>query len=239
MQYSEPLVKPMGERRSAWWVISQFMKRAGIPVPSYVPDDDRVEGADEFMLSQLFTDRARCSFEELKEKGYVEFPLEHPADWVERHFERVGGWMLSPPELIEQWNRFRATDNADLGQPRPLVYTSRRQFKQFNGNMDILGEPANIILNPETAEEHGIVNGQNVRVRTKAGQITIIAKVEPSMLKGVCSISHGHAEGNVNELTSRFDMDPLGGMAHYSAVTIEIEPATITEDADASAMALS
>ncbi|MGP0032739.1 MAG: molybdopterin-dependent oxidoreductase [Acidimicrobiales bacterium] len=225
MQYSPPLVAPMGERRSAWWVISQFMKRAGIPVPTDIPDDDRVEGADEFMLSRQFTSKARCSFEELKEKRYVEFPLEHPADWVERHFARVGGWMLTPPELVEQWNRFRAADDANLGQPRPLVFTPRRQFKQFNGNLDLLGEPANILINPQTAQEHGIIDGQDVKVRTKSGQITLIAKVDPKMREGVCSISHGHAEGNVNELTSRFDMDPLGGMAHNSAVPIDIEPA--------------
>ena len=33
LQYTPPLVEPMGERRSAWWVISQFMRRAGLPVP--------------------------------------------------------------------------------------------------------------------------------------------------------------------------------------------------------------
>lgn len=36
----------------------------------------------------------------------------------------------------------------------------------------------------------------------------------------------GRATGqNINNLTCNLDMDPLGGMAHYSAVPIEIEPA--------------
>src|SRR5262249_59069220 len=47
LQYTPPLVEPMGERRSAWWVISQIMRRAGLPVPDDVPDDDREDGADE------------------------------------------------------------------------------------------------------------------------------------------------------------------------------------------------
>ena len=235
MQYNPPLVEPMGERRSAWWVISQIMRRAGLPVPDHVPEDE-YEGADDYMLSTLFTDTARCSFEELKQKRYIEWPHEHPAQWVQDHFERVGGWKLDPPELVDQWAKFRAADAASLGRPRPLVYTSRRQNKQFNGNLDILGEPANIILHPHTAAEHGIVDGQKVKVRTKAGSITLIAKVDTSIMKGVGSISHGHAEGNVNELTSRFDMDPLGGMAHYSAVPIEIEPATAMVDGRALAL---
>ena len=44
------------------------------------------------------------------------------------------------------------------------------------------------------------------------------------MRKGVGSISHGHLDANVNNLTSSDDIDPLGGMAHYSGVPIEIEP---------------
>ena len=44
LQYTPPLVEPMGERRSAWWVISQFMRRAGLRVPDWVPDDDRERG---------------------------------------------------------------------------------------------------------------------------------------------------------------------------------------------------
>jgi anaerobic selenocysteine-containing dehydrogenase len=229
MQYNKPLVKPMGERRSGWWVVSQFMRRAGIPVPDYVPEDDSDADVDDYMLSQLFTERARCTFEELKEKEYVEFPLEHPAEWVDRHLERAGGWMLSPPELIDQWTRFRAEDQANRGRPRPLVYTSRRQIRHFNGNLALLGEPADVIMSTETAAEHGIVDGQNVKVRTKSGEITLTARIDPMMLTGVCSISHGHTEGNVNELTSRFDMDPLGGMAHYSAVPIEIEAVPFDE----------
>ena len=44
VQFTPPLVEPLGERRSAWWVISQIMKRAGMPVPAHVPDDDQRAG---------------------------------------------------------------------------------------------------------------------------------------------------------------------------------------------------
>ena len=59
--------------------------------------DDSSQGADELMLAQLFTD-ARCSFEELKAKRYVEFPLEFPARWLDEHVERIGGWKLAHPK---------------------------------------------------------------------------------------------------------------------------------------------
>jgi anaerobic selenocysteine-containing dehydrogenase len=223
LQYSPPLVKPMGERRSAWWVIAEFMKRAGLPVPGYVPDEPSDEN-DEFMLKQLMG-MARCSWEELKDKRYVEFPLEYPSPWVDRHFERIGGWELMPDEIVAQWNAFRAEDEANLGKPRPLVYSSRRQRRKFNGQISFLGEPADILLHPETAAEHGITDGQDVRVFNKSGEIVVTAKIDDTVMRGVASIPHGHFHANVNNLTSVEDMDPLGGMALYSGVPVEIAPA--------------
>jgi hypothetical protein len=62
-------------------------------------------------------------------------------------------------------------------------------------------------------------------VFNKSGEIFLTAKVDPGMRKGVGSIPHGHLHANVNCLTSSEDMDPLGGMALYSGVPIEVEPA--------------
>lgn len=223
LQYTPALVEPMGQRRSAWWVISQIMKRAGLPVPGHVPDDDREEGADDFMLSSLMP-LARCSFEELKEKRYVEFPLEFPAPWVDAHIERIGGWQLAPEEILAQWKEFRARDEAALGKPKPLCLTSRRQRNKFNAQLDFLGEPADVILHPDTAAAHGITEGDRARVHNGRGEIVLTVRVDPGMRKDVCSIPHGHLEANVNCLTSTADIDPLGGMSLYSGVPISIEP---------------
>ena len=221
LQYAPRLVKPLGDRRSAWWAISQFMRHADLPVPNHVPQEHSDEN-DELMQSMLMA-AARCSWEELKEKRVVEYPLELPAPWVDRHFERIGGWELMPEELVGQWNQFLAEDLAGLGKPRKLVYTSRRQRRKFNGQVGFLGEIADCLIHPDTAAEYGISDGQKVRVFNKAGEIEVTARLDPTMLRGVCSIPHGHKDANINNLTCCEDMDPLGGMAHYSAVPIEIE----------------
>ena len=116
MQYTPPLVAPIGERRSAWWVISQIMKRAKLPVPDHVPDDDRQAGADDFMLSKLFGN-ARCSFEEVKTKRYVEVPLEFPAPWLDAHIERIGGWKLTPRDCSNNGTRCCAPMRLLSGSP--------------------------------------------------------------------------------------------------------------------------
>ena len=63
---------------------------------------------------------------------------------------------------------------------------------------------------------------RNVDFKVKAGEIVVTAKLDPDMRPGVCSIPHGHKDANINQLTCGLDMDPLGGMAHYSAVPIEV-----------------
>jgi anaerobic selenocysteine-containing dehydrogenase len=118
----------------------------------------------------------------------------------------------------------RDGDEAALGKPKPLVLTPRRQVKKLNAQLSFMGEPADIFLHPDTASAHGIADGQRVRVHNKRGEITLTAKVDPGMRKGVCSIPHGHQHANVNNLTSTDDVDPLGGMALYSGVPIEVEP---------------
>ena len=221
IQYAPALVKPMGERRSAWWAISQIMRRADLPVPNHVPTEHSDENDD--LMQAALTNHSRCTWEDLKEKRVVEFDRELPAPWVDRFFERAGGWELVPQELHDQWQRFLAEDEANLGKPKPLVYSSRRQRRKFNGQLSFLGEICDCLINPETAADHGIADGQKVRVFNKAGEIVVTAKLDPTMMRGVCSIPHGHKDANINNLTSTHDMDPLGGMAHYSAVPIQIE----------------
>jgi anaerobic selenocysteine-containing dehydrogenase len=224
LQYSEPLVAPMGERRSAWWVISQIMRRADLAVPEHVPADDREAGADEAMLAAQMQ-MARCSFEELKEKRYVERPLDFPADWIDQHIERIGGWRLTPQRLMDQWQTMRTADEAAVGQAKPLCFSSRRQRKKFNAQLDFLGEEENVLIHPSDAKHRSIEDGQTVTVSNDSGNIELIARIDTGMRRGVVSISHGHLKGNVNRLTSKTAIDTISGMALYSGVPIEITAA--------------
>jgi anaerobic selenocysteine-containing dehydrogenase len=223
MLYSPPIVPPMGERRSAWWIISQLMKRMGMAVAEYVPEDDRTPGADDAMLAALMAG-ARCSFEEVAAKGQVTKPLEFPAPWVDAHIERIGGWRLAPERLLALWEETRRADVAALGEPEGLRFISRRQRRKLNASLSFLGSPADIILHPDDAAAHGLVHGQKVRVRTSRGEIVLTANVDPAIRRGVASIPHGHETANVNLLTSVEDVDAMTGMVLYTGIPIEVVP---------------
>lgn len=116
----------------------------------------------------------------------------------------------------------RAADEAELGLPRPLVFTSRRQRRKLNAQLDFLGAEADALINPADAQAHGIGDGDPLRVRTATGEAEFIARVDPGMRRGVVSIAHGHLPANVNRLTSTRAIDPISGMALYTGVPIEI-----------------
>jgi anaerobic selenocysteine-containing dehydrogenase len=220
--YAPPMVEPIGERRSAWWAISQIMRRMGLPVPGYVPEDDLQQGADDAMLAALMP-RARCSFDEVATKGIVTVPSEVPSRWVDEHIERMGGWRLAPARLVEFWNETRRADEAALAEPRRLRYIARRQRRKLNASLDFLGSPADIVLNPADAESNGIAHGDRVRVSTERGAIFLTANVSETIRPGVASIPHGHKVANVNQLTSVAHVDPLGGQVLYTGIPIEVE----------------
>lgn len=224
MLYSPPVVAPMGERRSAWWILSQLMRRMGLSVPDDVPTDDRVEAADDAMLAMLMED-ARCGFEDLAQAGHVTMPLEFPGSWIDEHVERMGGWRLAPAELVAMWHDLRAADEATMHDPPPLRFISRRQRRKLNASLSFLGSPADIILHPDDAEAFGIRHDGRVRVWTDSGEITLLANVSDTIRRGVASIPHGHENANVNLLTSVEHVDALTGMVRYTGIPISIEAA--------------
>ncbi len=223
MLYSPPLVAPMGERRAGWWIIAELMRRMDMAVPAHVPADDRAEGADDVMLAALMAG-ARCSFAEVKAAGTVTLPLEFPAPWVDAHIERIGGWRLAPPRLVAFWHELRAADEAAMHEAPALRFSPRRQRRKLNASLSFLGSPADIILHPDDAAAHGIVHGQQVRVRSDAGEIELIANVSATIRRGVVSIPHGHETANVNLLTSVEHVDAMTGMVRYSGIPIAIAP---------------
>ena len=48
----------------------------------------------------------------------------------------------------------------------------RRQRKKLNGQLDFLGEPAEILIHPDDGAAAGVVSGRPVTVRSANGELT-------------------------------------------------------------------
>lgn len=211
--YTPPVVDPVGERRSTWWVLAELGRRLGFDLtPS-----NGAPATDDTMLARVLKG-ARCTFDELVETRWVEKENpELPASWVEQHLDRLGGWRLAPPLLVEQL--------AGLEPPEPLVLVPRRQVRHLNSQLDFLGEVAEVIVHPNDADAAGVENGQLVVVRSKQGELVGVAKVDSSIRVGAVSVPHGHQGANVNLLTCKDDIDQATGMALYAGFPVTLHPA--------------
>jgi anaerobic selenocysteine-containing dehydrogenase len=112
---------------------------------------------------------------------------------------------------------------ARLTDPPALSLVPRRQKLHVNSQLTFLGDRPEVLLHPDDAAAARVVDGEQLVVRSAAGEIVAYAKVDPGMRCGAVSVPHGYESANVNVLTSHLDTDPLTGMAQYSGVAVEIE----------------
>ncbi|WP_227680761.1 molybdopterin oxidoreductase family protein [Psychrobacter sp. SZ93C1] len=95
-----------------------------------------------------------------------------------------------------------------------------------------------LMLHPETAAQHGIVDGQSVKVTSRISSVIIAAEVTDELMPGVVSIPHGfghgrkgvkqkiaqaHAGVSVNDLTDDTLIDQLSGNAAVNGVPVQLE----------------
>jgi anaerobic selenocysteine-containing dehydrogenase len=208
-QHTPAVVAPVGDRRSTWWVLAEIGRRIGHELAATSGE----EATDEARLA-LVTRRGRRPHEELVAHGWVEVEHEIPAQWVEDHVTRLGGWRLAPPLLLGQL--------AGLDVPDALVLTPRRQGRHLNSQLDYLGAVAEVVVHPADAAAAGVADGEPVVVRSSHGELTGVARVDPSIRRGVVSVPHGHQGANVNRLTDKDALDPVTGMVTYSGIPVTI-----------------
>ena len=215
-QHTPAVVEPVGDRRSTWWVLAELGRRLGHELADTSDPEN-----DEAMLSRL-TKRARCSYDDLVAGGWVESTYDLPAQWVDDHVDRLGGWRVAPELLVDQLASLQTVEDA------PLVLVPRRQVRHLNSQLDFLGDVVEVVVHPDDAAAAGVADGERVIVRSARGELVGIAKVDDSMRAGAVSVPHGHEDANVNVLTCKDEIDLPTGMARYSGVPVALHPAPAT-----------
>lgn len=92
-------------------------------------------------------------------------------------------------------------------------------------------QPFTLAMNPEDAKEFGFIEGQEVRVSTKTGSLTIPVECSWQVSRGYCLIPHhfgltvgGEKYGeSVNMLTSHEDMEEMTGNATWRYTPCRVE----------------
>lgn len=151
---------------------------------------------------------------------------------------------LAPAPLVADVERLRARLPA-FGQPDSLLLIGRRQLRNMNSwlhNLEPLARGRNrctLLVSERDAERLGIESGQNVRVRSRVGEVEVEAEVSDEMMPGVVSLPHGYGHGepgtrlrvasrmqpgvNSNQLADELLLDTLSGTSVLSGIPVELK----------------
>ena len=129
-------------------------------------------------------------------------------------------------------------------QEKSLVLIGRRHIKTNNSwlhnspRMVKGNNRCTLQLHPDDGATHGIENGDEVRVTSRVGQLTIKAEITDAIMPGVVSIPHGWGHNkkgiklsvasrtpgvNTNILTDDLQVDELSGNAVLNGVPVKLE----------------
>ncbi|QRV17829.1 formate dehydrogenase subunit alpha (plasmid) [Haloterrigena salifodinae] len=113
----------------------------------------------------------------------------------------------------------------------PLTLTSGRVLyhwhtgqitRRVEGLMSHVGESF-VEINPSTADELGVADGEYVRVESRRGDIVVKATVTDRVGDGTLFIPMHFAAGAVNKLTQE-NFDPHTGIPEYKVSSVRVEP---------------
>ena len=269
IQYTDAVVPPAGESREEWEVIDEIAKRIGIvpfPVkvarmlgrlPGMRPHPRRLAdlllrtgpAGDLFGLRRHGLSIGKVAKEphgmvlsEFIETGVLSDKVRHKGSRVQ----------LAPEAIVAEVRRMQSVNGADPDFPLRLI--GLRELRSHNSwmhNSPLLmrgGRVHALRVHPDDADAHGLADGDDVRLASKSGSVTVPVKVTDEMTPGTVALPHGwgHRGGwqvandaggvNVNLLASSDpeDLEPLAGMAFLNGIPVRLEPVAAS-DRDAGA----
>ena len=77
-------------------------------------------------------------------------------------------------------------------------------------------------INPDSAKNLGIADGEQVVVESPKGSITLQAKITPDIPPQVLSLQHGWDEANANILTDNEPHDPISGYPGFKTILCQV-----------------
>ena len=219
-QYTDAVVQPIGDVRSMWWITARIADDLGNPL---LPEPLSTTSSDTDVLAYIGA-RGAAPFDEVRKTRYA--TMQRTFGWVRERVLPEGRWRLAPAELLGQHSRWR-----DLVPPPGLLGTSQRQLRHLNSQhpsaVGDLRDDARAQIHPSAAAARGIVDGDEVLVRTPTGQVRMTVSLNDSLHPDCVVLPHGWSGANVSQLTSETRVDSLTAMVTQTAFAVDIEPAEV------------
>ena len=222
-------VSPPGEAREDWEITTALANRMGLQWQYDTPADVFAE----MKLNMRSLDN--ISWERLERENAVTYPCKTPDGPGEAvvfgdGFPRPEGRARFTPASI-----IPPDDVPDADYP--MVLTTGRQLEHWHtGSMtrrasvlDAVEPEANCSLHPSTLRRLGVEPGGMVRLSTKRGSISIMARADRAVSPEMVFLPFAYVEAAANILTNPA-VDPYGKIPEFKYSAVRVEAAEIAAE---------
>ena len=224
VQMGRIAVSPPGDAKEDWWITTELAKRLGLSWTYTHP-------------SQVFAEMARSmkslnniTWDRLEAQNAVTYPSLSPVDPGQPivfgdGFPRENGRAKFTPASVIAPDE---TPDADY----PMILTTGRQLEHWHtGSMtrrskvlDAVEPEANCSLHPSTLRKLGVEPGGLVRLTTRRGSITIMARADRAVAPDMVFVPFAFVEASANVLTNPA-VDPYGKIPEFKFAAVKVENA--------------
>ena len=223
VQMGRPVCAPPGEAREDWWIEVELAKRLGLDWSYDHPRDVFAE------MKRTMKSLDNITWDRLQDTA-VTYPSLSPEDPGQAivfgdGFPRPEGRArFAPAQVI-------APDEVpDAAYPMVLI-TGRQLEHWHTGSMtrrskvlDAVEPEANCSLHPKTLRALGVAPGEYVRLSTRRGAVTVMARADRAVAENNVFLPFAYVEAAANILTNAA-LDPYGKIPEFKFAAVKVEKA--------------
>ncbi|PRY26083.1 formate dehydrogenase major subunit [Aliiruegeria haliotis] len=221
VQMGRPAVSPPGEAKEDWWIEVELARRLGLGWSYGHPREIFAE------MKLNMPSLANITWERL-EKSAVTYPSLSPDDPGQAivfgdGFPREDGRARFTPA-----NVIPPDEVPDAEYPFVLI-TGRQLEHWHTGSMtrratvlDAVEPEANCSLHPRTLRDLGVEAGEYIRLTTRRGSVTVMARSDRAVAEGNVFLPFAYVEAAANILTNAA-LDPYGKIPEFKFAAVRAE----------------
>jgi formate dehydrogenase major subunit len=222
VQMGRPAVPPPGEAREDWAITTELANRLGLGWAYTHPSQVFAE------MKLNMKSLSNITWERLEREGCVTYPSLSETDPGQSilfadGFPREGGRAKFTPASV-----IAPDDVPDTEYP--MILTTGRQLEHWHtGSMtrrskvlDAVEPEANCSLHPKTLRRLGVEPGGHVRLSTRRGSITIMARADRAVSEDMVFLPFAYVEAAANILTNPA-VDPYGKIPEFKFSAVKVE----------------
>jgi formate dehydrogenase major subunit len=224
-------IEAPGDARPDWWIVQELARRMGLDW-SY---DGPAQVFEEMKLAMPSLDN--ITWERLERENSVTYPCEAPDrpgnDIVfgDRFPTQSGLGKFVPADIV--------APDEQPDEEFPFILTTGRQLEHWHTgamtrratNLDAIEPGPTAQLNPADIRRFGIDPGDTVRIRTRRGEIELMARSDGAVPEGVVFVPFAYVEAAANLLTNP-KLDPFGKIPEFKYCAASVEAVQVRKAAE-------